>query len=318
MPHLSAFTPLGVLRMQGGPSEAEKIYRSLVASLGTGNYAVAIGMREDAWCYAWARCLAVARLTLIHAGRQIDPTCVFEYLGDREAEWQIVPGPNDSLLQRRAMFAARLLLPRGARREAVVDALQTLLGTAFVWYRPTKPSEIVSWPAAGAGSSPMNLQLPAVERKRLTITPPITALGSPIAVAYVLDDASQPQLLVGDHLVVNPEMPGRTETVSVTAVNVGLGTFTATFLSPHDGGCTATTMPWPAWTSSQRFDLMILSPAAAIDPETRRKINDVLGRVLRGVSTWGIVQATSSTTAGPFVIGVSPIGATPFGSISFP
>lgn len=319
MPLLSAFTPLGVLRLQSTPSEAEKIYRSLIAGLGKDNYAVTPGSREDGWCYAMARCLAVARLTLIHAGKQIDPSCVYEYLADREAEWQIVPGPDDTILERRATLAARKLLPRGARREAVVDALQTLLGGAFVWYRTTKPAEIDTWPAS-AGAQPMNLQLPSVERKRLSITQPISiGLGSPQSVRYQLADAAQPALLAGDELVVEPENPARAEPVTVLSLSAGPpATFRATFNGPHDTGCLGTTMPWPAWASSQRFDLVILTAAAALDPETRRKLNDLLQRLLRGVSTWGIVQETGPGFAGPFVIGVSPIGATPFGIVTFP
>ena len=112
MPLLSAFTPLGVLRLQGSPSEAQNIYNALIASLGKPgeNYSVVKGSRQDAWCYATAIAFAVAHLTLIHAGLQISPLCVFEYLADRENEWQIVPGPNDTILQRRAVLASREIL----------------------------------------------------------------------------------------------------------------------------------------------------------------------------------------------------------------
>jgi hypothetical protein len=317
VPLLSAFTPLGVLRLQSLPSEAEKIYNALVAGLGDGNYAVTPGSREDGWCYAWARCLAVVRLTLIHAGKQIEADCVTEFMGDREAEWQIVPGLNDSLITRRLTLAARKLLPRGARWEAVVDALSTLLGSDFVWYRTTKPAEIDAWPAGGAGAQPMNLQLPAVERKRIVITQPITLkLGSPQFVTYQLADPTQPALLVDDELVVQPENVARAERVTVTAVTPT--NFQATFNGVHDSGCSATTMPWPAWTSSQRVDLVILTAAAALDPETRRKTNDLLERILRGVSTWGLVQQTGPNTAGPFTLDLSPLDATPLGTITFP
>lgn len=320
MPLLSAFTPCGVLRLQSAPSEAQKIYDALVASLGEPgeNYAVTPGSREDGWCYAMARCLAVVRLALIHAGKQIEADCVTEYIGDREAEWQIVPGPTDTLLQRRATLKARKLLPRGARREAVLDALQTLLGSAFVWYRTTKPNEIVTWPLNG-GDQPMNLQLPALERKRLSITQPITVgLGAPQAVTYQMADAGQPALLAGDVLLVQPENLARAERVTVASVSALGGTFTATFHGVHDTGSLATTAPMPIWVSSQRLDLIVLTAAAALDLETRRKANDLLQRLLRGVSTWALVGETSPGMTGPFILGVSPIGPTTLGTVTFP
>lgn len=315
MPRLSAFTPTGLLRLSAKPSEAENIYDSIIALLG-GNYDVSKGSRMDGWAYALSRVLGVARLTLIHAGLQIAPPYVSEMMGLREAEWQIVPGPSDSMPTRRATLAARELLPQGASRQAVIGALQTLLASNFVWYRTTKPSERATWPAA-LGDQPQNLVLHTVERKRLTITQPISVgLGSPQTVTYALADAGEPALLVGDKLLVEPTDLVRAEVVAVTAVTPT--TFTATFHAPHNMGSTGTTMPFPAWVSTQRSDLVIVSPAAAIDPETRRKIGDLLERMLRGVSTWQIAAQTGPGTAGPFLIGVSPIGATTFGLTTFP
>lgn len=312
---LSAFTPLGFLQLKAGPSEAEKIYNALIGSLG-GNYDVSKGSRMDGWCYALAMQLAEARLTLQHAGLQIYPPCVTEMMADREAEYGIVPGPNDTIETRRMVLAARELLPRGARREAVIDALQTLLGAAFVWYRTTKPAEIDIWPA-NLGDQPQNLQLATVPRKRLSITQPISIhLGVPQSVSYALADTAEPAVLVGDSIVVEPEILNLTETVRVTAVTPTH--FTATFNQVHNSGCSANTAGFPMWVSNQRDDLIIVSAAAGIDPETRRKINDLLERILRAVSTWAILQVTSPGFAGPFKLDVSPMNATPFALVSFP
>jgi hypothetical protein len=318
VPLLSAFTPMGVLRMSSAPSEVEKIYRSLVASLGEkdDNYSTEPGSRMDAWCYAMARCLGVVRLTLIHAGKQIEADCVTEFMGDRELEWRIVPGPFDTLIQRRNTLASRKVLPRGARREAVIDAATKLLGSNFVWYRTTKPSEIVTWPVS-AGAQPQNFQLPTVPRKLLQITQPVDFnLGQPQAVNYAIFDEGESVPIVNDVLVVDPADYNRAERVTVTAVSPG--TFTATFNEPHNPNTLATTSPFPAWVSTQRFNMVILSAAAAIDPETRRKLHELAERIFRGISTWGIVQQTGPGTAGPFEIGISPLGATPLGTIAFP
>lgn len=312
---LSAFTPCGFLMLKGGPSLAETIYNALIASLG-GNYDVSRGSRMDGWCYALAMQLAEVRLTMIHAGLQISPPCVTEMMADREQEYGIVPGPYDTLETRRLVLAARELLPRGARREAVVDALSTLLGVSFVWYRTTKPAEIDTWPAR-LGAQPMNLQLGSVPRKRIVITQPISiGLGAPQSVSYVLADAGEPAVLIGDHIVIQPEMIARTETVVVTAVTSTH--FTATFNNVHDDGSTGTTAPFPMWESNQRHDVIIVAPSVAVDPEWRRKINEILERILRAVSTWAIVATSGPGVAGPFILGTSPIGATPFGTVMYP
>lgn len=324
MPLLSAFTPIGLLRLQSTPSEGQKVYDALVASLGKPgeNYTVTAGTREDAWCYATAIELGLAHLTLIHAGRQIDPSCVYEYLADREAEWQIVPEPDATLLERRAVLASRMLLPRGARRGAVVDALAKLLGADFIFYRTTKPSEIATWPVA-LGDQPMLLATPAVPFKLYQLAQPISfGLGSPQFVSYgtLRDALVQPPLRVGDTLVVNPEDIGRAETVTVTGLMSGK--FQATFTNPHNPGSTLSTSPWPAWASTQRVDLVVTSATAAVDPTKRKQIGELLERILRGVSVWQVGAVTGGGpfggTAGPFKVGVSPIGATPLGLIAFP
>ena len=338
MPLLSAFTPCGLLALESTPSEAQQIYDQLVASLGKPgeNYSVVLGSREDAWCYATAKALAVAHLTLKHAGLQIDPSCVFEYMADREQEWGITPPPFATLQERRGALAAAMILPRGARREAVTAALAALLVSDFVFYRTTQPSEIVNWPEL-LGDSPMSLQLPTTPNKLYRLAQPVSFdLGSPQAVRYgVLPNATvQPPLLVGDVVVVDAADVGRAERVTVTAVSAtpatdrrypaypAVGAFTATFTKPHDIGLPLTTAAWPTWASTQRQNLIVVSPAAAVDPTKRLQIGALLEKVLRGVSTWAIVAQTSGTslggTAGPFLVGTSPLGATPLGAVAFP
>ena len=328
MPKLSAFTPLGVLRLQSIPSEARKIYNALAASLGKPgeNYSIKTGTREDAWCYANAIAFAVAHLTLIHAGLQIKPDSVYEYLADREDEWGIVPPPNASIIERRGALAAAEILPRGARRESVTAALAALLVGDFVFYRTTKPSEIALWPNA-LGNQPMNLQLPTVPNKLYRLAQPVSfGLGSPQLVRYefVPNATSQPALLAGDKLVVDAGNLGRAETVTVTEVGTGFaaGYFQATFGKPHDPRTVLSTAPWPAWASTQRSDLVVTSASAAVSPTKRLQIGNLLEKILRGVSTWQIAQVTSGGpsggTAGPFFVGESPLGATTLGLVSFP
>ena len=322
MPLLSAFTPLGQLTLSSKPSHGERFYEMLTASLGGsttptgGSYDLSQGTRAEATCYAQAMRMAHVRYLLEHAGKQIDPDCLDEMLADREHEYGIVPGPNDTPAKRRAAVKARKLLSRGARREAVEDALRTLLGAAFVAYRTTRPAEILNWPTS-LGDQPQNLQLPTVPRKLVRITDPISIeLGHPQAVDYTPVDPSTATLLVGDTVVVEPEILGITETVLVSAVSAG--SFTATFNKPHSGGCLATTQPYPLWTGTQRASLILVSALLAIDPETRRKVDELMQRIARGVSTWCVVQDLGGGTAGPFILDVSPMDATPFDAITTP
>ncbi len=280
----------------------------LVASLG-GNYDVSVGSRAEAWCYATAKRMGHLRYLLEHAGRQIDPTCVSEMMADREREYGIIPGPLDTMPTRRATLAARKMLSRGARRESVEDALRTILGSAFVAYRVTSPGEILAWPTS-LGDQPMNLQIPSVPRKLVRITSTVSiGLGAPQSVTYATVDPVSGTLAVGDHVVVDPEISGITETVTVAAATST--TFTATFNNAHTGGFLGSTSPYPLWVSNQRDSLIIITALTALDPETRRKVNELMQRMARGISTWSIVQQTSTNGAGPFVLDTSPLDATP-------
>lgn len=315
MPLLSAFTPLGQLTLSSDPSHSERFYDVLIAGLG-GNYDVDVGTRAEATCYARAIGMGHVRYLLEHAGKQIDPSCLDEMLADREREYGIVPGPNDSLPARRGAVGARKLLPRGARREAVEDALRNLLGSAFVAYRTTHADEIVNWPVT-LGDQPQNLTLPSTPRKTMRLRNDVSInLGiAQVIECYAVDPVGA-MPIAGDLVTIEPEINGITETVEVLDSNED--GFTAVVNNPHTADCLATTAPYPLWTGSQRASLIIVKASYAIQPETRRKVDELMQRIARGVSTWCVVQETTPTQAGPFIIGHSPIGATPFVLVSTP
>lgn len=314
MPLLSVFTPLGFLELSSDPSYGEQIYDAMIASLG-GNFSVEEGTHVEATIYARAMALGELRYLLEHAGGQIDPWQLDECLSEREREYGIVPTPGESLEARRGAVAARMLLPLGARRSAMEEALGALLGDAFIGLRTTRVGEIVNVPAA-LGDQPMNLQLPTVPRKLVRLTAGVsTGLGAPKAVAYTAVQPVGVALLIGDMVVVEPEIDGQTETVRVVAV--GSGTFTATFNHGHEPGCLGTTMPFPAWSGTQRASLVFVEDGAAIDPVVRARVHDLMGRIARAVSTWGIVQGTGGT-AGPFTLDSSLLDAVPFEACSLP
>ena len=314
MPLLSCFTPCGMLTLSSEPSHAQPIYETMIASLG-GAFKVTQGTHIEASIYARAMALAELRYLLEHAGGQVTAAGLDEMLGLREEEYEVVPGPADTLAERRAVIAARKLLSRGARRESIEGALSALLGSLFVGLRACPPAEILNTPTT-LGDQPANLQLPTVRRCLYRLTTAIsTGLGAPQSVAFTAVDPPGAVPLVGDVIVIEPEIDGITERVTVTAV--AGSTLTATFTNPHTAAALATSAPYPYWTGTQRASLIFVTDAAAIDPETRRKLNELLERMMRAPSTWAIVQGTGAS-AGPFTLDASPLDATPFDALTIP
>jgi len=335
----SAFAPFGMFAFSSKPTHAEAFYRSMVAAVGNvpgstvakGTISTAPGTRMEAKIYADAMAFARARYLLEHAGAQRLPEQLTELLPTRETEYQIVPGFRDTVTERRRAVAARMMLPRGAAKTEVENALLTLLGPAFIAYRPTPASEATQWPVS-LGDQPQNLQLPSVPRRLVRLLDPITiGLGSPQFVRYervVPDTSDSPPLhvlLVGDTLVFDAGNLDMAETLTVTELgSVQLvpggptyATLEATFNNPHATGAVATTAPWPVWVSSKRNNLVVLTGPAAEDAETRRKTDEQLARQLRGVSTWYIAGESSpgSMTTGPFQVGIGKLGITTIGLI---
>jgi hypothetical protein len=77
----------------------------------------------------------------------------------------------------------------------------------------------------------------------------------------------------------------------------------------------------PLWTNSKRHVLIVVKASAAIDAAIVRRIDDLFRRMMRGPTTWAIVQPTTpgAATTGPFAIGDtlgSPLGAVPVESIT--
>jgi hypothetical protein len=337
---LSAFRPLGLLRLSSQVPIAKRIYDAQVEALG-GQFDLSDGTHAEATIFARSLGLARTYAIMHRAARQRLPKYVLELLPAMEDEYGLVPGPRDSIAQRQAAFAAAKLLPGGASRVNVENALRTLLGDAFVAYRTTKSSEIVNYPT-NCGDSPMNLQLPSVPRRLIRIKSSVST-GAQVVSYDALDDTTSiivvptqdggrkvhsQTLLVGDVLVVQPETLGQAERVTVTAVGVDTAgsspgqfahrTFTATFAKSHDVDCVATTQPFPWWTSTQRQSLIVLTTEAATDPETRRKVNELMHRIARDVSTWAITDGSPTVTNGPFKVGVGKLGVTSIGAVALP
>jgi hypothetical protein len=328
MPHLSCFTPVGLLEMSSDPSLAQQLYEQKVTSLGGANTAFRIepGSRVDARCYAEAITEAAALRALRLAGNQgIAGKLHHEMIPLREEEY-VRPPPSDATwIERRHAIEAAERLPSGGARTAAENTLRTLLGDGFIYYRTIEPEERVLWPAS-MGLSPMNLRGPDIPRQVVTIRDTISVdLGQAQWVVYdavypIPEDG--PALFVGGEvLVVEPENPARAERVTVLAVDEDEGgnpMIEAIFEEAHEVGCYATTQPFPLWTSNQRTILVVVTTAVTQDAVLMAQTHQVMRSLARAVDTWAIVEASGPNTAGPFLIDQSPLGVTPLGLVTFP
>lgn len=297
MPLTSAFTPPGHFSFSSKPSHGESIYNTLRDNFGNVFDTDFDGLQQ-ARLYAIAMCLAHARYQLDRAVNNRTPAKATELLAVLERDYQVIPSPHATLEQRRAYLTAFQVIGNGNRREAMEFALRTLLGSAFLEYRTTQAADIVATPA-----SPGTVGVFAAagaKKKVFQIAEPISTVGTPIVVSYTsLGGTDTP--LVGETYCVDPDPRRNIEQITISAATPT--TITATFLKAHDPG-TLAARPHPWWTSNQRVDTVVTTFAAATDPETRRKVNEGMARLVRGVSTWQMIINTGFFTSDDATLGL--------------
>lgn len=325
MPHFSTFTRFGFLRYSKKASQHQLVYDAYVSALGADNgksFDMTPGTHEEATVYCRAQVIARTRGLLERAGNQHDNARALEMLPERERDHRIIVPQGATIQQRRETLVARGRLNRGARRENVEDQLETLLGVDFLNYRVVAESESTLWPTS-PGSGPGVYPLANRPTKNLRLLGGNTAIGSAWVSYGNLDsedeDAAADLLLVGDEVCVNAGDPANGEVLTVTGTQTTVllvNQFRATFTLFHPYDAVVTTGPFPAQFSTRRLAFIIVSDDVSTDPVMRAKINDVMSRVARGVSQWAIVKKTTGTTIGPFILGLSPLGAVPFGAIT--
>lgn len=274
----------GGFRFSSRAPHGQRIYEALKASQGD-TYEESFEGRQSARLYAAAMALGAAQYQLDRALANSVPLTATELLPQLERDYQIVPNYQQSMQDRRVVADARRKVTRGARRESVEDALRSLLGRDFVAYETVEPSERVVWP-------PSPGEIGAFKRagspkKAFRLTSHVARLSVPLEVSFeAVDGLESP--MPGETYTVEPDTRHpHIEKVTVAAVTGA--TVTATFLRPHARGAIALT-PHPAWISSQRYSRVVVSFAAANNPETRRKVNELMARMLRGVSRWFVTH----------------------------
>jgi hypothetical protein len=323
MPLTSIFSPYGLLDYSSDTPSGESIYRSLAAGLEPA-FDVSEGTPAEAEIYADAMALASARSTIARAAAQHDTRTAVEMLPALERDYDVVPGEQETVAERQRVLTARRAISQGSRESAIESALRALLGSAFIAYRVTRPSEIATWPASPE-SGPGVFGRDDLPAKVARLTTSITATSSfvfesefrYVAISTFEAGVAEP-FAVGDVVTVEAERVGLTERVVIADVSPDGLIAKADFTKAHAAGATLTTGPVPMWTSNQRHVLVVVSDAAATDTETRRRIHDLLRRAVRGVTTWSIVKASTGATVGPFRIGTSGLGTTPLGALPIP
>lgn len=302
---LSAFTPFGLLRYSGDVPLAQKIYNDMVDAEGAA-FDLSEGTYEGARFIASAKAKAVAAMHVQKAANAVNPSNTYDLIPAWEERLGVVPGPTDTAQQRQATLAARALAPTGASMAAVIAALQTLLGTAFLAYLPTPlltaiPCMYPTDPTT-VGSYVSN----QIKQKVFSTTGPVALLGMATSVRYVPNNSGD-VIAVNDTVSVQSE--NWTQAESVNVVSASLSSFTAVFTKAHDVGCSLVIGRKPLWYSPKRYSLIVVTPAVAGDPNMRAKIHAVMRTHARSVSQWSIVQnnPASPSTSGPWSVG-QPLG----------
>jgi hypothetical protein len=323
----SVFAPTGLWHHANQAPLAKRLFETAQALFGVHgeHFSDEAGSTVDEVSFVAARMIARAVEKVRRAGAQRYANGVYDLLREQEEEHEIVADPRSTPAARRRVIAARKRLPRGSARAPLEDALETLLGDNYVGLRITRPdapwNELSLFPAA-LGDQPQNLQIAEVDRKLVRITPPVCiALGEPQWVRYTAVDPLFPvadvpahTLVAHDHLVVEPEILGRTEVVEVLDTDLEnpeeapIQRFLAVFNQAHESNCYATTSPFPLWISNQRAIVVVLKPGAILDLEVRRQVHDHLRRSLSAVTTWALVQESDPEHAGPFTLDDPALG----------
>lgn len=312
MPLFSAFTPFNMMKFSGAPSRGESIYRSMYSAK-VSAFDLTPGTYQEGKVYAQAMGIARGRYALERVQNQLDPFKCIEMLPALEKDWAVVPLESDTLLDRQSNVAAKMLLVRGARREAVEAGLRVILGSHYVMLRGVASAEVLS-----SFSSNQNFSRVELPAKYIALTTPVALTGAAYEVGYTTADPSATPVTIvkGDTVTLSPENIGLKEAVVVSSARAGY--FSATFANAHDIGSFATTDNYVDWMSTQRMLYVVVDDYAARNAELVRRVNDFMSRACSGVTEWHIVEPTTplAATMGPFTLNISPLGAVPVGAVN--
>ncbi len=323
----SDLTPLDLFELSAEEPVAERIYDSLVSAVND-QFDLTVGeSRMEAILYGIALTFARAGLTQKSAALQGLLSNVDELLPVLEDGYGIRPPFDATFADRKADLARRMLRPGVWTKVAIEAALTDLLGDDFVAYRPTPLADVVRWPV-DIEEPQINLQPSTVERKIVRLLDAVSFTGVELDITYELvasprapNAPGAADLVVGDMVVVDGSILGLTEAVEVVAVDSVTTdgdpkSFRAEFRFAHDAGTLGFTHPYPAWQTTKRHSLVVLTAAAAADPETRAKVHAQMRRMARGSSTWDVVASTDAIVTDQLLVGQPGLGLKTIGAVT--
>ncbi len=311
----SAFAPFGALEFKAGQPVEKALYEAIIRALGSGDgLTVEKGSFTDCFAFMSARLIGFASRKLERGADQIFARKVYDLLSVHEAEHKITPSPTATIPQRKRALLAKKMARQGSRPAALGEQLRTLLGTEFVGLHIVEPGERLVWPA-DLNDQPMLLAPAEMDRKIATSILPISInLGSPHVLPYIPIDPAMEDgsgiFRVGDKVIIEPEILGRCERVTVDGTGTTIidsttyNTITVTPNNAHEPMCTIASLPYPLWMSTQRELVVIVKPSVVQSTSKMRQVHNLLDQALTGVTTWAVVQESPvvSNQCGPFTL----------------
>jgi hypothetical protein len=308
----SAFAPFGLASFSGKVPLARRLYEALWSNLNGAGKAenFARGGYTDARVFATAMALARWLTVARKLEAQLRPETVLELLASREDEHGLVVPVGATIAERRLALQVQMRLGLGGSYGNLRQALEDTLGAAFVELGQLPEGSQVSVPA-DPSPGPGYFIEPQAPRRLFRLRDNLSLVG-PRIVAIVRLDGTVPTdeelPLVGESFVVEPEHNVLRERVEILAIGTSPPDCLAyaSFSKAHHAGALLVTQPWPYWLSNRRHWVVRLTLEAAQDAETRRRADELMGKLVRGVSTWSLTG-----NDGPFLLGTSPLGITP-------
>lgn len=276
MPVFSCFTGFGFLEFSGDPSECEKVYNALISSYRnpkTGEQTIDTtpGTHQEAKIYGWANAISAARVTLRRAANELRPETSYELLQSHEEKFGMTPGPDDSVVDRRAALAVKQKLTRGPRYEAIAEALTGIYGDLLVAYRPMKTVEAEAYPdVPEAPGSPGLFRRPDAIAKSVRLLTAVSRLAGPnvlvteFSESNITAGASLPGVTVGNSAVAQSFTATGLPLAQITLPLKKLGSpqYTARvkiYAADDSGGMGNHVPAGPALATSDDFDVTVLT-----------------------------------------------------------
>lgn len=310
--HFSAFSRFGHLRFSGKQPVAQTIYESMREALG-GDENLGEDLFSGPKCgelYATAMALAGAQRTIDRVNRERIPHTASEMLARHERDYRINVPPGATEEERRAALETAELLAQGCAAHVVQAALSALLGTGLIAVRTPDSTEYVvspaDWDTTGQGVWKKPDVVAKWRQLDVQVDPGLQTIIS-------TDINGGGEFIAGEVVIVDPGIEGIQE--KVTVAPWGLGLVVATFVRSHEVGANITTEPWPWAQTSSRHILVVVTSTIARSTAWRKKIATLLGKMLRDVDCWSVVEEYSAGVLGPFYPGEGIPGITIVGTI---